>query len=80
MAKAAKKEVKVQKAPAPAEASTATAEQKAQTANIFKNIVNLLQHGMFFGHNAGYVAEAIGFLEANIKAIEGQLKPTEVPT
>lgn len=48
-----------------------TPEQKAATAGIFKNIVNILEHGMFFGSNAGYVAEAIGFLKANITAIEG---------
>ncbi len=55
-----------------------TAEQKAATANIFENVVNLLKHGMFLGSNAGYVHEAIGFLEANIKSIREQLKPAEV--
>ncbi len=48
-----------------------TPDQRAATIGVFKNIVNLLEHGMFFGHGAGYVVEAIGFLKANVAAMEG---------
>ncbi len=53
-----------------------TPEQKAATAGIFKNIVNLLEHGLFFGSNAGYVAEAIGYLKANIAHMEKPVEPS----
>jgi len=56
-----------------------TAEQKAATAGIFKNIKTLLEKGLFFGEYGGLVGEAIGFLNANIAAIETDLKPAEVP-
>ena len=60
--------------------SDPTPEQKTATAGIFKNIVNLLEHGLFFGSNAGYVAESIGFLKANIAHIEAaEQKPAEPP-
>ncbi len=61
--------------------SEPTVEQRAQTRDIFKNIVQILEHGMFIGINSGYVAEAIGFLNANIKAMEAmeamEAKPIE---
>ncbi len=59
--------------------SEPTAEQKAATAGIFKNMINLFEKGLWFGEYGGLVAEAIGFLKANIAAIEAQLKPAEAP-
>lgn len=50
--------------------SEQTPEQKAAVANVFENIVVLLKKGLWFGDNAGMVAEAIGFLEANVKVMK----------
>ncbi len=60
--------------------SDATAEQKAATAGIFKNMVTLFEKGLWFGEYGGLVAESIGFLKANIAAIEAQLAPKAVET
>jgi hypothetical protein len=58
--------------------SEATPDQKAATAGIFKNMINLFERGLWFGEYGGLVAEAIGFLKANVAAIEEQLGPKAV--
>lgn len=45
------------------EAKIPTEAERAATANVLRNIANLLKGGLFFGHNAGYVQEALGWLE-----------------
>ncbi len=59
--------------------SDPTIENKLATLRIFKNIVQLLEHGLFFGHGAATVADSIGFLNANIVAIEKDIAPKEAP-
>lgn len=41
------------------------------TVRIWKNLAELLKNGMFFGVNAGQVAEGINFIEANVVAMQG---------
>ncbi len=53
---------------------TPTPEQNAATANVMKNIAELLKHGMFFGHNAGYVHEALGWLDRMVAELSPKVE------
>ena len=59
--------------------SDPTHDQKTATLRIFKNIAQLLEHGLFFGHAGATIADSIGFLNANIVAIEKDLAPPPEP-
>ncbi len=41
--------------------------EKTATANVLKNIHELLKRGLFFGENAGYVSEAMAWLDKCVK-------------
>lgn len=58
--------------PAPQAATQPTKTSEIPVANYFKTILDLLKGGMFPGACAGAVTQSIGFLEANIKAMEAQ--------
>lgn len=49
--------------------SEPTEAEKVALANVYNNIANLIKHGQFFGSNAGYVQEALGFLENSSKQL-----------
>ena len=49
--------------------------EKAATANVISNIAQLLRKGLFFGDNAGYVAEAIAFCDNTVAKIKADLPP-----
>ncbi len=51
-----------------------TAGEKQATANVLNNIAVLLKKAMHFGDNAGFVSEAIAYLENMVK----QLAPEAV--
>lgn len=40
-----------------------TEGEKVATANVLRNIREIMKRGLFFGENAGYVAEAIKWIE-----------------
>ncbi len=50
--------------------SEPTPEQKTAALARYKGIIELLNHGLFFGHGAGQVHDAIGFLSAIVNAMD----------
>lgn len=47
---------------------------EAEAAVVMKNIADLIKKGLFFGSAAGYVDQALGFLEGSASLIQEKLK------